>query len=98
MSVASFSKDPIATLDYSLDWGSWLLSGETIQSATWTITSDQIPVTGDATVSQSVVVGGVCSAWITAGNIGTVYTADCVIVTSGGRTDARSITLTIIQR
>lgn len=98
MNVNDYIKAPGATLDYSLDYRSWLLTGETINSSTWAITSDQAPVAGDMTQTQAVIAGGVTTVWLTAGALGTVYTAANTVITSGGRTDTRSIGLTITQR
>jgi hypothetical protein len=35
--------DPDATLDYQLDWSSWLTDGEVIANSTWTVSgADQV--------------------------------------------------------
>jgi hypothetical protein len=96
--VASYIKDPSAILDYSLDWGSWLQSNETISGATWAITPSQTAQTGDLAVKMSAVAGGVTTAWLQNGVVGCQYTASCTITTSLGRTDVRSISIDVEDR
>ena len=105
MSVASYLKGPgNVTLDYSLDWGSWLLQGETITTSTWAITSEAAPVETDLFVEvnesgpNTLITGGITTAWLTQGTVGTVYEAVNTLVTSAGRTDERSIQITIQAR
>ena len=40
MSVATFKKDPDATLDYTLDWSQWLPTGDTIVELDEVVVSD----------------------------------------------------------
>jgi len=98
MSVASYVKAPGAILDYSLTWGSWLLTGETIGTSTWAITSETTANLSDLSVLSSQISGGITTAWLQAGVVGTTYTASNTVTTSAGRTDERSITVTIQAR
>ena len=98
--VASYTKNPGpgCTLDYSLDWASWLQHGEVITSATWTITPQQAAQVGDLSVQSGQVIGGITTAWLTGGVIQCQYIASCAVVTSMGRSDSRSIFLDIESR
>lgn len=93
----TFIKDPSAVLDYKFDWkaltndsgtSDWLASGETISSKTITassgITVDSSSIT-DTNTSVTV--------WLSGGSAGNNYTVACLIVTSAGRTDERTITI-----
>lgn len=102
--IGSPIKDPSAVLDYVFDWApltngragatsDWLASGETISSKTVTaesgITVDSSSIT-DSSTSVTV--------WLSSGTAGSNYLVTCRIVTSGGRTDERSIRLLVRQR
>ncbi len=88
--MTAYLKDPDAVLDYAWDWTAWLAEGETISAATVTATG--------VTVDSSSEDGGVVTAWISGGTAGVGATATCRVVTSQGRTDDRSLSLTIAQR
>lgn len=103
-----FTKDPDAVLDYKFDWkphtngtpggtSDWLASGETISTATITIsptgtgalTKDSDSLT-DTNTSVTV--------WLSAGVDDVNYLVACKIVTSAGRTDERTITVYVRNR
>jgi len=87
----SFIKDPNAVLDYSIDWSSWLATGETITVSTWTvsigITVDSNNFSGTDTV-----------VWLSGGTAGSDYEGTNHITTSVGREDDRTITLICQER
>jgi hypothetical protein len=91
--IPVISKSPTALLDYIFDWATdgWLQSGETITSNVVTIdTGIANPViTADATF---------ITVWLAGGTIGTNYLVTCKITTSAGRTDERSIRISVVQR
>ena len=90
--MGQFTKDPDAVLDYAWDWTDWLAETETI--ATHTVT-----VPAGLTLDSDAAVAGVVTAWLSDGNVtrGT-YSVTCRITTSSGRTDDRSITITVAER
>jgi hypothetical protein len=88
--MTSFLKDPAAVLDFSWDWSAWLGS-DTISTATVTAESG-------LTVNSSGVVGGVVTGWLSGGSVGITYMVTCQVVTVGGRTDERSISILCRQR
>lgn len=102
MSLGTKTKDPDAVLDYKFDWKTktngrgfedWLESGETISSFTITaasgITVDSSELADTAT---SVI------AWLSGGTDQVEYTVACKIVTTAGRTDERTGTISVEQR
>lgn len=87
-----FTKDPDAVLDYSFDWydsgNGWLATGETISSHTITVE------TGITKVSDSES-SGVVTVWLSGGTHGNDYDVACKIVTSAGRTDERTMVISV---
>jgi uncharacterized protein YebE (UPF0316 family) len=87
----SFLKDPQSVLDYGWDWTPWLDTGETITTATIT------PDPGITVQSQSNTTTGV-TVWLAGGTDGTRYSIACRVTTSAGRTDERTIKVTVVNR
>lgn len=87
----SYLKDPNAVLDYQWDWSSWLPTGDTISSATVTASSG-------LTVASSSYTSTAVTAWLSGGTAGTEYTVTCRITTARGRTDDRTIEITVQDR
>jgi len=84
-------KDPSAVLDYVFDWNEWLATGETITDHT--ITADTgITVETDSEASGKVTV------WLSGGTAGINYKVACLITTSAGRTDERTIWIKVVDR
>ena len=84
-------KDPSAVLDYVFDWTEWLATGETITDHT--ITAD----TG-ITVDSSTESDGKVIVWLLGGTAGINYKVACLITTSAGRTDERTIWIKVVER
>ena len=84
-------KDPSAVLDYVFDWSGWLAIGETITDHT--ITAD----TG-ITVDSSTELDGKVTVWLSGGTAGINYKVACLITTSAGRTDERTIWIKVTNR
>lgn len=93
------TKDPAARKDWSWNWGDdgavkgYLLDGETIETATVVAN----PATG-LTVDDPVVAGAVVSVFISGGTLGWRYELTCHVVTSQGRTDEKTLPITIANR
>lgn len=92
--MAIRKKDPNATLDFTFDWGPWLLPlGDTISTVTW-IPDDGLTVVSSShttTTATAIVSGGV---------VDTDMNLVCRITTTGPpvRTDDRTMILTIVNR
>ena len=84
-------KDPNAILDYTVDWVDYLTD------VTDTIASYQVLTTG-VTVASTAQNTTKITAWLSGGIEGEKVQVTYRIVTTGGRTDDRSIYLKIKQR
>ena len=92
MTLQNPLKDPSAVLDYVFDWKEeWLATGETI--ADHTITAD----TG-ITVDSSTEDDGKVTVWLSGGTAGINYKVACLITTTAGRTDERTIWIKVVER
>ena len=83
-------KDPHATLDYGVDWATWL-GADTIASVTWVVPA------GLTLVSQSNTTT-VAYVWLSGGTAGTTYQVVCRVTTAGGRIDDRTLELICKER
>ena len=87
----AFEKDPDAVLEWQYNWHNWLPSGDSIASATVTV-SDGITIDSQTNTSTAVTV------WLSGGSEGTTYYLTCHIVTSMGRVDDRTISIFVVER
>lgn len=83
-------KDPDAVLDYTVDWSRWL-DGDTITELTVTA-EDGIDVDSDEHDDTT------ATAWVSGGTVGVTYSVTFRIDTALGRTDERTIALTVRER
>jgi hypothetical protein len=90
MSIATFLKDPNAVLDYQIDWSPWL-GADTIATSAWTVPSG---ITKDSDTKTATTV----TVWLSSGVAGTKYALTNRITTAGGRTDDRTITISVKER
>ena len=86
-----YLKDPSAVLDWAFDWTDWLATSETITSHT--ITADPGIVVDSSTENA-----GKVTVWLSGGTAGEWYEIACLITTSAGRTDERTISIQIQER
>jgi len=84
-------KDPSAVLDYVFDWTEWLAAGETITDHT--ITAD----TG-IMVDSSTEDAGKVTVWLSGGTAAINYKVACLVETSAGRTDERTLWIRVVDR
>jgi len=92
-------KDPSAVLDYVFDWTGWLATGETI--AVDSETGEKlITITADTgiTVDSSAESDGKVTVWLSGGTAGINYKVACLITTTAGRTDERTIWIKVVER
>lgn len=87
----AFEKDPDAVLEWQYNWHNWLPSGDSIASATVTV-SDGITIDSQTNTSTAVTV------WLSGGSEGTTYYLTCHIVTFMGRVDDRTISIFVVER
>lgn len=84
-------KDPSAVLDWMFDWSDWLSSGETITDHTITVDTG---ITNDSSTEDA----GKVTVWLSGGTAGENYKVACLIETSAGRTDERTIWIKVTNR
>ena len=85
-----FLKDPDAVLDYETDWEDWL-GTDTISTSSWTVPTG---ITKDSDTNTTTT----ATIWLSGGTAGTSYTLVNRIVTAGGRTEDRTITIVCQER
>lgn len=91
MGRPTIDKKPAAILDYSFDWTDWLIGSDTISSHTVTVDASS----GVTLQATNVTSGKIVTAWLAGGTVGKKARVTCHIVTTGGRTDERSIYLNL---
>lgn len=98
-------KDPDAIVDYSFDWNDGYLDTttsppETISTSTWSI--DPAPsspaLSTELSESSSSKTTTTATIFLTGGTAGKVYRVTNKVVTSGGRTDERTMTIRVEER
>lgn len=86
-----WNKDPSAVLDYEINWSKWLASDDTLSAHT--ITADQ-----GITVDSSVLATDKVTVWLSGGTTGVTYRVACRVTTANGRTDERTIVISVKDR
>ena len=86
----TFTKDPNAVLDYSVDWAKWL-DGDTIATSVWTVPAGLTKVSDTNTTTKTTV-------WLSGGTADQSYTVTNRITTTGGRTEDRSFIVKVEER
>lgn len=85
-------KDDNAVIDFSEDWSSWLASGETIATSSWSVSPDSLTIDSNTNDTTS------ATAWVSGGTVGTVYRLTNRITTSASRTDERTVVVRVEKR
>lgn len=80
-------QDPVSTLDYNVDWSSWL-NGDTLTSSSWTTHPD-------VTTTNASFTGTITTVFLSGGTAGKTYKVKNRITTSNGRTEEETFDLTI---
>jgi hypothetical protein len=94
MAIKTFTKDPDARLDYSIDWETWL-DGDTIVSSSsgsdWELPSG-ISASSSPAHSKTTTT---TTAWITGGTAGEEYVLTNTIHTDAGRINDASLRIIV---
>jgi len=85
---AAVTKNPNAVYDFTIDWANFLASGEVISTSTWTADTG-ITVDSESETTTT------ATAFFSGGTLNTVYGAVNTIVTDQGRTDTRTLQITV---
>jgi hypothetical protein len=86
----TFTKDPNAVLDYSIDWTRWL-AGDQIAASEWIVPSEFTKMADSKTSTSATV-------WLSGGTAGQSYIVTNRITTAAGRTEDRSFTIRVEER
>ena len=94
---AFIEKDTEATLDYTMDWTTWMPAGDSISTSTWTITAisgdgDPLTVDSDSNTTDK------ATAVITGGTAGNIYDVYNKVVTTNNITDRRKFRISVKDR
>lgn len=94
----SVLKDPQAVLDYAIDWGTEFLAAtspiDTIATSTWAITGPDSSLTVDADTKTT----SLATVWLSGGTLDAEYQVTNRITTAEGRTDDRTITVSVVSK
>jgi len=92
--MKAYIKDPEAVLDYEFNWLPWL-GTDTITNSSWAITpSGSGGILGSSESNTTTT----ARVFVEGGDVGDEYTLTNTIVTTGSRTDERSIKIRIQER
>jgi hypothetical protein len=86
----TFTKDPNAVLDYTIDWTRWL-AGDQVATSEWLVPTGLTKMADTKTASSATV-------WLSGGTAGQSYMVTNRITTAGGRTEDRSFTIRVEER
>lgn len=89
---SSLTHDPNAVLDYVFAWGAWL-AGDTITNHEILLQPADGLTIDDSTHDDTTV-----TVWLSGGTVGQSVKVTCRVTTTAGRTDDRTLTLTIRNR
>ena len=88
-------KDPGATLDYAVDWGSDYLSDDVLDTSDWTVSPVEA---GGVAIESSRSDLLIATVNVSGGIAGRRYRLTNNVVTASDRVDSRSIMLRVEQR
>ena len=88
--MSRFTKDPDATLDYKVDWSSWLID-DTITASLWIVPPELNNEVDTFTDSSATI-------WLSGGSVGSSYEVVNRITTAAGRIDDRTITIRMKEK
>lgn len=84
-------KSPGGVLDYTFDWNTNWLDGDTISTSSWSADSG-ITIDSDTNTTTTATV------WLSGGTADTEYEVTNTIVTAGGRTAQRTLIVKVEKR
>ena len=88
-------KDPLAALDYSVDWGEEYLSGDVLTESRWTVSPAEA---GGVSILSSRFDLLASTVQVNGGRPGRIYRLTNHVATAEGREDSRSIMLRVEKR
>lgn len=91
-SLAWPTKDPEENLDYGLDWEDEL-GGDKISLSTWSAPNPAGITVGDKSFTDTQTI-----IWLSGGTAGQKYVFTNTIVTQGGRTAEKSVSIKVVDK
>ena len=88
-------KDPLAVLDYAVDWGDQYLDGDLLLESAWSVTPAE---NGGVSVLTDSFDDRTSRIKLSGGIAGRIYRVCNRVVTAGGREDSRSLVLRVEAR
>ena len=88
-------KDPEASLDYAVDWGSQYLDADTLAASSWSVVPDEA---GGLAVAASQFDARIATVQVGGGIAGRIYRLINHVTTASGLEDSRSIMLRVEKR
>ena len=85
-----FTKDTHAVMDFQINWVTWLVT-DTIATSTWIVPDGLTKVSDSNTTTTTTI-------WLSGGTIGVLYELTNRITTAAGRTDDRTIRITVKEK
>jgi len=88
-------KDPVARLDYTIDWKPWLDNGDHVAAVAWSIEN---PPDETLLLDSPILAGSLATVFVSGGTEGANYEVRCQVTTAAGRIDARTLLLSVVRR
>jgi hypothetical protein len=88
-------KDPLAALDYAVDWGAEYLADDRIAESSWSVTPQE---SGGIVIAGSRFDGAIACVTAAGGVAGRVYRLTNHVALISGLTDSRSVVLRVEAR
>jgi hypothetical protein len=95
--LLQIEKDYEAVLNYTFEWNEWLLLGDSILSATYTVqtrSNDPRPLLK----VTSGIIGTKTFVKLSQGQLDKVYTVTVKVITTDGLTDSRNFRIRVVNR
>lgn len=86
--LTHFTKDPAGIIDYTVRWASWLPSGDTVSSSSWTVPPGIVKVSEANDTVDAVI-------FLASGTVGQIYEVTNRIITAGSRQNDQTISILI---
>lgn len=96
--MKTYFKDPAETTDWVFDWSSWLATGETLSSSSFSAAAGITMADGTNGAPAPSHDGTTATLWLIGGTDGQRYKVSNTITTSAGRTSERSIVIWVTVR
>jgi len=94
----TIDKDPNAQLVYTLDWSTWLATGDTLASVVWSAAARRNDPTPIAIVTSGITATTKSYVELSGGQADKTYVITCAITTADGALDRRNFRINCVNR